>query len=262
VIAEVLDAADPDPAGEVGDGPPAQDDDLEPLGPGGCDVGQAPQRGASEGFDPGGHRIERDPREGAVEVGHDEEPARDCGEGDDPATDGGPGGDRGADVRRRACSGPAARAGRSVHGIGRPIPSGDADGEDDGAAEPDGGAVEAVGPGDADPGEVDPLGATDGLVPGEDGGLPDGDANDPPGEALVDGEAAGDAGGLVDGLGRLDGLGVGWTGLGTKARAAAIRSAAVRMPASSARTTARRGGMAGRVPVPSGGGGPGGDRLG
>jgi hypothetical protein len=96
--------------------------------------------------------------------------------------------------------------------------------------------------------------------------LPDGEADEPPGEALVDGEtigvAAGLVDGLVDGLGGTDGTGVGWTGFGTNAMAAAIRSDAVRMPASSARTTARRGGMAGRVPVPSGGGGPAGYRLG
>ena len=103
----------------------------------------------------------------------------------------------------------------------------------------------------------------DGLVPG--GEAPAGTA-EAPGDALVDGATLGDTDGLTDGLteglGSGDGVGVGCTGPGTKAMAAAMRSVAVMIPANSARTTARRCGMAGRVPVPSGDGGLPGDRLG
>jgi hypothetical protein len=84
-----------------------------------------------------------------------------------------------------------------------------------------------------------------------------------------DGETAADgtADGVVDGEtsitdGGADGVGVEWTGPGAKATIAATARTAVTTPASSPRTTARRGGMKRRVPVPRARGGVAGDGLG
>ncbi len=91
----------------------------------------------------------------------------------------------------------------------------------------------------------------DGDALGEGDGDPDGDgdaAGELEGEPLGDGVGVGDGDGDGDatlGLGATDGAGVGWTGPGTKATIAPTRITAVTTPASSPRTMARRGGIAG-----------------
>jgi hypothetical protein len=100
---------------------------------------------------------------------------------------------------------------------------------------------------------VDADGDLDGPTLGEPDGGPDGDgdaAGELEGDPLGDGDADGDGEGDADGdatlgLGATDGAGVGWTGPGTKATIAPTRITAVTTPASSPRTMARRGGIAG-----------------
>ena len=64
------------------------------------------------------------------------------------------------------------------------------------------------------------------------------------GEPVADGDAEGVGDGVTP-LGAADGPGVGWTGPGAKATIAPTTIAAVITPASSPRTMATRGGMAG-----------------
>jgi hypothetical protein len=100
-----------------------------------------------------------------------------------------------------------------------------------------------LGAGSPTPNRADPDAA------GEPNGDADGDiVGEPVAEAEADGDPEGDGEGEKDAAVALaagDGPGVGWTGPGTKATITPTTMTAVTTPASSPRTMARRGGMAG-----------------
>ena len=75
VIAEVLDTADANPAGNIADGPAGQDGDGQAVRAIGCDTGQPAQGAPGNRVDPGGHRVELDLGDGPVEIRHDQDPA-------------------------------------------------------------------------------------------------------------------------------------------------------------------------------------------
>ena len=74
VVAQVADAADPDPRRDVGRGPAGQDRDGDPLGPGGGDAGEPAEGAPRERHDDRRAGVARALGERAVEVGDDEQP--------------------------------------------------------------------------------------------------------------------------------------------------------------------------------------------
>ena len=78
VVAEIDDAADADPGGDVGRGPTGQDRHRHAVGPCRRDAGQPAQRAASERDDRRRRRVARALGQRPVEVAHDEQPPRAC----------------------------------------------------------------------------------------------------------------------------------------------------------------------------------------